>query len=135
MHVLAVEYPGYGLYKGAPTEEAILEDSESVYHYLTTTLKIKPQEIIVFGRSIGSGPATYLASKRRVGALILMSPFTSIKAVAKDMAGAWAQYLIKERFNNLEAIKQVSCPTFICHGLKDGVIPFQQSKQLHRNYY
>lgn len=92
---------------------------------------MKPEDIILFGRSIGSGPATYLASKRKVGALILMSAFTSIKAVVKDMAGSWAQHLIKQRFNNLEAIKQVVCPTFIIHGQKDRVVPFQHSKQLH----
>ena len=134
MHILAVEYPGYGIYKGSANEESILEDSESVYEYLVSTMKIDPQEIIVLGRSIGSGPATYLASKRKVGALILMSPFTSIRAVVKDMAGSWAQHLFKERFNNLEAIKKVSCPTFIVHGQRDRIIPFEHSKKLHGKY-
>ena len=88
---------------------------------------------MVFGRSIGSGPATYLASTKNIGALILMSPFMSIRAAVKDIAGSWAQYLIKERFNNIEAIKTVSCPTFFVHGQKDGVVSFQHSKKLHGN--
>lgn len=129
--MLAIEYPGYGLYKGAADETTIMLDSETVYDYLTNKLKISPKNIIVFGRSIGSGPATYLASRRKVGALILMSAFTSIRAVVKDFAGRWAQYLIKERFNNLENIAKVSCPTFLVHGQKDKLIPYTQSEALH----
>ena len=63
-----------------------------------------------------------------------MAPFMSIRAAVKDLAGTWAQFLIKERFNNLEAIKKVSCPTFIVHGQKDKLISFQHSKKLHGNF-
>lgn len=92
---------------------------------------MNPADILVFGRSIGSGPATYLASKRKVGALVLMSAFTSIRSAVKDIAGPLAQFFIKERFNNVEAITRVYCPTFIVHGQKDALIPFQHSQHLH----
>ena len=108
-----------------------MQDSEAVYEYLTAKLNIKPRNILLFGRSIGSGPATYLASKRETGALILMSAFTSIRAVVKDFAGKWAQYLIKERFNNFEAIPKVKCPVFFVHGQRDNLIPFSHSQDLH----
>ena len=63
MHVLAVEYPGYGLYKyTAPDEKRIQEDSEIVFDYLTEVMGIKESQIVLFGRSLGSGPSTYLAS-------------------------------------------------------------------------
>jgi len=102
-----------------------------VYDYFVTKLKIDPRDLIIFGRSIGSGPASYLASKRNIGALVLMSGFTSIRSVVKDFAGSWATYLIKERFDNLKAIAEVTCPTFIVHGQSDKLIPFSHSKQLH----
>jgi len=129
--VIAVEYPGYGLYKGNSSEQQIQQDAEAVFDYLTTKMSLHPRNIIVFGRSIGSGPATWLASRKNIGALVLMSAFTSIRAVVHHLAGKWAQYLIKERFNNLEHISRVTCPTFIVHGLKDRLIPFKHAQQLY----
>jgi abhydrolase domain-containing protein 17 len=102
-----------------------------VFDYFTNKLNIHPKDIIIFGRSIGSGPATWLASRKNIGALVLMSAFTSIRAVVRDLAGKWAQYLIKERFNNLEHISRVTCPTFLIHGLKDSLISYKQSQDLH----
>jgi pimeloyl-ACP methyl ester carboxylesterase len=129
--VIAVEYPGYGLYKGTSSEQQIQSDAEAVFDYLTTKMNLHPRNIVVFGRSIGSGPATWLASRKNIGALVLMSAFTSIRAVVHHLAGKWAQYLIKERFNNLEHISRVTCPTFIVHGLKDRLIPFKHAQQLY----
>lgn len=129
--MLAVEYPGYGLYKGNPSEESILEDAEAVYEYLTQEMNLDPKNMIVFGRSIGSGPATWLASKREVGILVLMSAFTSIRGVVRDIAGKLIQYFVKERFNNLENIAKVKCPTFLVHGLKDTLIPYKHSQDLY----
>ena len=89
--------------------------------------------MIVFGRSMGSGAATHIASKKSPGCLLLMSAFKSIRAIAEDQAGRVLKYLISERFNNLEKIKDVTCPTFIIHGMKDNLIPFEHSKTLHDN--
>lgn len=132
---MAIEYPGYGLYEGSPDEQTIIEDTEAVYEYLIKKLNINPKNILLYGRSIGTGPASYLASRKEVGALILMSAFTSIRAVVKDLAGTWAQYMIKERFNNLEAIAKVRCPTFFIHGQQDKLIPYTHSADLHSNYF
>lgn len=55
---------------------------------------------------------------------MLMSPFTSLKAVVRDYLGKWASYFVRDRFDNLENIKQVHSPTFILHGEKDTLIPF-----------
>ena len=81
VHVLAVEYPGYGLYsREEPTEATILEDATTVYRYLIMTLGWKENDVLLYGRSMGSGPAVYLASEHRPGCLILMSAYTSICA-------------------------------------------------------
>ena len=74
---------------------------------------------------MGSGPATYLASKMHPAALLLMSAYTSIKDVARSMLG-WMQFLsiiVYERFRNIDMIKDVNCPTFFLHGLMDRLIP------------
>lgn len=57
VHVLAIEYPGYGVYKGKPSAKQILEDAETVMGYLINSLSISSKDIFVFGRSIGAGPA------------------------------------------------------------------------------
>mmetsp|Transcript_25355 Transcript_25355/g.22397 ORF Transcript_25355/g.22397 Transcript_25355/m.22397 type:complete len:152 (-) Transcript_25355:445-900(-) len=125
INVLAVEYPGYGLYQGASSDSQILADAEAVFDYLTFKMKHNAKNIIIFGRSIGSGPAAWLAARKSVGALVLMSAFTSIRAVVRDLAGKWASYVIKERFNNMESMQRVNCPSFLIHGLKDSLIPYK----------
>jgi pimeloyl-ACP methyl ester carboxylesterase len=79
---------------------------------------------------MGSGPATYLASKFKPGGLILMSPFTSIKNVAFSKVG-WLSCLVANQFDNLSRISAVDCPTFILHGQKDSLIPIEQAQQLN----
>ena len=111
-----MEYPGYGIYDGSPDANQILLDAESVYTYLTTVLNIPQSSIILFGRSIGTGPACYLASKADPCALLMMSSFKSIRDIVRDKAGRILQYVIGERFRNIDLIEKVSCPTFFVHG-------------------
>ncbi|CAD8067069.1 unnamed protein product [Paramecium primaurelia] len=136
LHVsaIAMEYPGYGKYKNEqPNAEFILQDAEYVYNYLTKRLGYTENQIIIFGRSIGSGPATYIAGKYKPACLALMSPFTSLKAAVRDYVGSWAQYLIRQRFDNLDQIKKVRIPTFILHGKADNIIPYTQAQELYKN--
>jgi len=133
MNVLIVEYPGYSIYKGEKDAEVVLEDSVVVFDFLVNYLKVEPENIIVFGRSIGSAPATYLCSERKPGALVLMSPFTSIRAVAENLVGNLMKYLISERFTNIEYIKKVSCPIMFIHGQQDSLIPFEHTLKLKEN--
>ena len=133
MHALAVEYPGYGLYKTSePNEDQIKEDSLIVYDYLTKVVGLREKDIIVFGRSLGSGPSTYLAQKKSPYCLLLMSPFSSIQNAAKSQLG-WASFLgniVKQRFNNLKEVKNLKCPLLIVHGKQDKVVPHSHSEEL-----
>ena len=100
-----------------------------MYDFLSMTI---PQNcIMLFGRSIGTGPATHLAAHRKPCALLLMSPFKSIREIVKEQAGPLLQYVISDRFRNIDAIEKVRCPTFIVHGQKDTLISFRHSQELH----
>lgn len=114
-------------------EENILDDSEYIYDYLHQVLGIDQKDMMIFGRSMGSGPATHVANVREPGCLMMMSAFMSIRAIAQDQAGSLLKFLIQDRFNNIEKIKRVSCPTFLVHGMKDNLISFEHSKALHQN--
>jgi len=74
------------------------------------------------GRSIGTGVAVQVAAMRSPSSLILISPFTSIKDVAKHLFGNLS-VLVKERFKSVECASNVSCPTLIIHGKLDNLIP------------
>lgn len=111
-----MEYPGYGLYVGETNSDKILRDALYVYDHLTLHQGVSESDVIVFGRSIGCSPASYVSSQRNPGALMLMSPFKSIKELARDLVGWMLSLAIAERFRNIDLIKEVKCPVFIIHG-------------------
>ena len=82
---------------------------------------------------MGSGPTSYLASKKNCFCVLLMSPFMSIKDAAKDLFGwgGFMSYIVVERFRNIDYISQAKCPCFIMHGIKDTLIPFSHSVELN----
>jgi pimeloyl-ACP methyl ester carboxylesterase len=129
INVLAVEYPGYGIYtdpRGCSSEK-ITEDSLYVFEYVMKETGLKEKDICVFGRSMGTGPATFIAANYNPGALILMSPYTSIRNVVQAKVGFLSR-LVADRFNNLEQMPNVICPTFIVHGQKDTLIPYEHAQ-------
>lgn len=77
---------------------------------------MKDSDILLFGRSIGTGPATIVAANRKPGALILMSAFKSIRDIVREQAGSLLQYVMSDRFRNIDLISDVTCPTFLVHG-------------------
>jgi hypothetical protein len=97
-NVLIVEYPGYSIYKEDKSSDRVLDDAVFVYDYLVDTLKIDADYVYVLGRSIGTGPSVYLCSKRKPSALILMSPFTSVRAVAENLVGNLLKFMVSERY-------------------------------------
>lgn len=77
VNIIAPEYPGYGIYPGEATCNKILTDALVLYKFLQNTLHMNVKDLVIIGRSIGSGPASWLASQG-TGALILLSPYISI---------------------------------------------------------
>ena len=124
-HVVAVEYPGYGVYEGKPNEAQIMEDAEKVVEHLRRELQWPLHDMFLLGRSLGTGPATFLASKHSVGGLALVSPYISIRAVVTHVGkstmiglGGMASYLFKDQFPNLKHIRTVraTTPVVLFHG-------------------
>ena len=137
INILAVEYPNYGIYSSvnSANAESILSDAETVFKFINEVENIDENNIILMGRCIGSGPATYLASTHSVLALILLSPLKSIKEAIRTMfpklkLGQVIQSLVKERFNNMENISKVTSPILFIHGKMDNLIPSVHSLDL-----
>jgi abhydrolase domain-containing protein 17 len=115
--VFAYDYQGYGTSEGKASEKGAYDDENAAYDYLTASLKIAPDHIIIFGRSVGSGPAVHLAARRPAAGLILQSPFVSAFRVLTRVP-----LLPFDKFPNHKEIHRVHCPILIIHGTQDNVI-------------
>jgi len=113
-----------------PSEEAVYEVALTAFRFLFDEVKVRYSQIVLFGRSLGSGPAVHLASQYPVGGLILVSSFSSIRGAVQSIAGSLIAWGIKEHFPNLQLISNVSCSTLIIHGESDGLIPVEHSLRL-----
>lgn len=116
--VLAFDYRGYGLSPGHPSEASIFEDVLAVYDHAVSSMGLPAGSIMVWGRSLGSGPAIHLAAARPVGALIVEGGFRSAHRVPTRLP-----LLPFERFDNATRIARVHCPVLILHGRGDRVVP------------
>jgi abhydrolase domain-containing protein 17 len=115
--VFAYDYEGYGTSEGSPSEKAAYEDEAAAYDYLAIKLKTPPDHIIIFGRSVGTGPATYIAARRPSAGLILQSPFVSAFRVLTRIP-----LLPFDKFPNYKNIRHVHVPVLIMHSRADSVI-------------
>jgi fermentation-respiration switch protein FrsA (DUF1100 family) len=128
--VLLVEYPGYGRSEGSPSQKSITEAFVSAYDYIAGKKGVDPSRIILFGRSIGGGAVCALARKRSSAALILISTFTSVRSFASKYFVPG--FLMRDPFDNLEAVEAYSGPVLIIHGKQDEIIPFSHGIALSR---
>ena len=125
--VASVDYPGYGLSDGSPDEEGCYRNVHRLYDWLVEKRGFKPEDIIVNGFSIGTGPATELAATRPCGGLILEAPFLSAPRVVTRV-----RLLPVDPFPNLKRIGDVKCRVLMIHGTSDRVIPYSQGQALFK---
>ena len=134
--VLIVDYRGYGLSEGSPTEGGLYLDAEAAFEYLSSETGLDPkQHIVLFGRSLGVGVAAEVATRHTVRCVILESGFTSTTDMARATRPAWLVYalmpLISARFDTLSKIGNITSPVMIIHGDHDDIVPFYMAEQLY----
>ncbi|MDX2243396.1 MAG: alpha/beta hydrolase [Leptolyngbyaceae cyanobacterium bins.302] len=125
--VFAYEYQGYGTSQGTPSEQNAYLDIAAAYRYLTQTLDIAADRLILYGFSVGSGPSIELALHQPVAGLILEGAFTSTFRVV-----TYFPILLFDRFDNISKIKSIHYPILMIHGKRDRVIPFHHSQTLYK---
>jgi len=127
--VLLVDYRGYGKSEGRPTEAGVYLDGLAAYDYLTRERGVAPNQIICFGRSLGTPVALHVALERPVAGLVLESPFKNAKAMAKrvmPIVPIWP--FIRSKFDNVGRVPGVSVPVLVMHGDRDEIVPFEQGQ-------
>ena len=128
----AVNYRGYGLSEGYPSETALTADALAVYDWLAKRDGIDPNRIVVFGRSLGGGVAVQLAASRPVRAVALVSPFDSLRSLArKQYPFVPVSLLLKHPFDSVAHAPGIEAPLLVIAGGRDGLIPPEYSKRLH----
>ncbi len=130
--VLVMDYRGYGKSTGERSENALYEDAQRFYDLAKQDYQ--EAEIIVYGRSLGSGIATHLASNNNPKKLILETPYYSLMDVAQDRFPYLPlKSLLKYRMNSFEYIQKVQAPIRIFHGTEDRVVPFESGEKLYES--
>ena len=133
--VLILDYRGYGLSDGSPSEQGLYMDAEAAFAYLVSDLGLDPkQDIVLFGRSLGVGVAAEIATRHAVRCVVLESGFTSTIDMARATRSAWLAYalmpLVSARYDTLSKIGKIKSPVMIVHGDQDDIVPFEMAERL-----
>ncbi|ASQ44697.1 alpha/beta hydrolase [Legionella clemsonensis] len=126
--VLLLEYRGYGGNKGQPSERGLYSDGEAGLEFLQQQ-GVSLQRTILYGESLGTSVAVYLAARHKVCAVILQSPYTSMTQVARYHY-PWVFIPPWDKFDSLSRIANVNSPLLILHGERDTIVPYQQARTL-----
>lgn len=127
--VLIMDYRAYGKSIGKLSEASFYNDAKLFYNYLKQGYN--EQVITLYGRSLGTAMATYLASKNKPKQLILETPYYSMTDVAQLKFPIFpVKQLLNYKFPSFEFIPNVNCPITIFHGTQDEVVPFSSAKKL-----
>lgn len=129
--VSLINYRGYGLSEGNPSENNFFADALTIYDYYAKRKDIDNRKIVVMGRSIGTGVAVYLAQNRKVTAVILVSPYDSIISVVQEKLPFVPVFLLlKHKFNSLALAPLIKVPLLALASDKDNIILLWHSKKL-----
>jgi hypothetical protein len=125
---LAIDYRGFPASPGTISETHVLADALAAYDYV----QAKGFAIVIWGRSLGSGPATYVASERNPDALLLETPFDSAVAVARDRYWFFpVELLMKDQYRVDQWIAKVRAPVFVAHGTADTTIAESHGQRVY----
>ena len=127
--ILIMDYRTYGKSTGELSEKSFYSDAQYCYDYLLK--HYNENEIVIYGRSLGTGIASFLASKNKPKHLILETPYFNIADVAQSRFPVFpVKYLLKYKFPNNEYLLKTECPITIFHGTGDRIVPYRSGKKL-----
>jgi fermentation-respiration switch protein FrsA (DUF1100 family) len=125
------DYRGYGKSEGIPSEKGIYMDGQASYDDLVTAAGVAPENLIIFGRSLGTCVAVYVASKSKCAGVILESAFTNMADMAQSnfpiVPGLGG---FKDKFNSISRIPSVTAPVLFIHGDEDEIVPYKLGRRL-----
>ena len=131
VNIFIFDYRGYGRSEGAASEEGTYRDGVAAIALLRRSYGVDPGRLIIFGRSLGAAVAAEMATRVQSLAVILETPFTSVRDVARDkLPFLPIGPLLKTRYDVVEKIRKLSSPLLVLHGDRDEVVPFSHGKRV-----
>ena len=123
-------YRGYGGNPGRPSEQGFFADADAQLRALAAQ-GVGGEDVVLWGESLGTGVATWLAARHKVRGVILQAPYTSIAELAQEIY--WylpARWLVRDRFDNLERAPRLRAPVLVIHGEADEVVPLAHGQRV-----
>jgi hypothetical protein len=134
LSVLIFDYRGYGKSGGSPTEKGTYLDAEAALDYLINRKHVRPEKVVVFGRSLGGAVAAEVAFRHKVGALIIESGFTSVPEIgSKYYPFLPVKLLSRYSYATVDKVSKINAPKLFIHSPQDEIIPFRFGKALYES--
>lgn len=132
INVFAFDYRGFGESQGSPTESGLYRDAAAAYRYLTDSVGIPAERIVIYGHSLGSGVATHLASRVNAAGLILEGAFTAVADRGQELY-PWlpVRLLSANDFDSIGRIRGIAMPKLFIHATDDEIIPYAHGQRLY----
>ena len=129
--VLAVDYRGYGMSTGTPSEKGLYRDAEAIVRFFSSSLKKSGSPTLYWGRSIGAPVAAYAASVSQPDALVLETPMPDVRSVLRTNPLLWAlSFLSSYEFPTVRMLEQYRAPLLVIHGDSDTIVPFSAGRRV-----
>jgi fermentation-respiration switch protein FrsA (DUF1100 family) len=132
VNVFQFDYRGFGESGGTPSEAGLYADAEAAYRYLTDSLGVPAERIVIYGHSLGSGVATHLASRVRAAGVILEGAFTAAADRGQELY-PWlpVRLLSSNDFDSIGRIRSIAMPKLFIHATNDVIIPYAHGERLY----
>lgn len=139
LNLVVYDYSGYGKSAGSASPSKVCDNGDTMYNYVTTTLGVHPDNLILWGESLGGAVATHIASTRDCSSLVLLATFSSLDDILLDtypgLSSSLGCYLLRGVVNVMpskEKISAVKCPIIILHSQQDEVIPYTNALRMFK---
>ncbi|MBI4613592.1 MAG: alpha/beta hydrolase [Planctomycetes bacterium] len=130
--VFLFDYRGYGKSEGKPSEEGLYLDGEAAFDWLARQDDVDRGRIVLFGESLGGAVAAELALRRKAGALVLQSTFTSAREMARRVLPIFpVGPFLRHDYDTLGKAPRIRVPLLVVHGDRDSMIPFEMGRRIY----
>jgi len=125
------DWRGYGRSEGSPSESALYDDAMTAYHFVTTTLHVPPERIVLYGESLGGPYAAHVAAHRKAHCVVIENSFPSLAAMANALYRPLpAGWFVPFAMRTTRWLNDAHLPVLVLHGKQDAVIPFALGVEL-----
>ncbi|MGM0423890.1 MAG: alpha/beta hydrolase [Thermodesulfobacteriota bacterium] len=130
---LMPDYQGYGQSQGKPSEQGMYQDAHAAWDFLVEEKGVQPEQVVVWGHSLGGPVAARLAMDREPGALILDSTFTSVSEMGRKLYPFLpVKHVFRYKYPTQDYLQQTQAPVLVVHSSEDGLVPFELGRKLYQ---